>query len=494
MLNEKELTMQQVLNFCVPYKDSLSLRLSDMLQMQLENNLTLKKGCEEVFEEIIKMGYPTVLLENIHFKINSDGISKKYFSYDYVGMINKFLKTLGITNYEIDESKDIDSQVMYIIKKLLCPIIQFVRNNDELILKRKFNKFYSDYLNIKNIQARNHVDVSQLEKFKPALLKTITKCTANMTVLVAILSQPIDMRIFDGVDKSKLLLYVNKLLLEKCMKTDENEGKIDNDIFSVINYVEHKEPTGENVNIKYLPDDFNKYGVDKPKNYSYHDFLLKFREYINKHPKLKLTKVDLDYFNNYSFDEVNEFINTFFYEDMPTYNVGFIILPNGKSDMLKQKEIVATNEAKKIKIDFLAIQKRSYFSNTKVKPSMRLMGTGEWKNHIIYIYNNGNVVFELFDVNSDEFSSKSGAVYVTNVHKLGMFPNLTKNQVIEYIHKHKDGETIRKYHRGNWKEKISAYIEAPKKYEYDEIYAIVKEQCPNIQENKDVKHYVKGIS
>lgn len=517
MLNEKELTMQQVLNFCVPYKDSLSLSYPTIVAMQeLETTQDQLDSelCQEILSKHKLLVYNNLsnnVVQNIKLKIASDNVSKKYIAYDYCDLINRYLRYIGISKeqFVFDDEKNIDEQIQQLKKNYLKPLRMFIEQNiNNLdIIKERFPMEFLNYMSLlydKKQEVLGAINVFPGPeqtinrkvnlKFPEYMLKSLRMFSMYIENIINDLDEPILMNLFDKVDKSQLLLYINKLLLEKCKKTDKENNKIDNTIFSIINYVEHKEINGDNTSVKIFNMIRPGEQVSNYFTYTYKDFLIEYKNYISKHPKLKLTKVDLDYFNNYTFDEVNEFINTFFYEDMPTYKGGFIILPNEPTDMLNKKEVVETKEAKKMKVDLLAIQKRSYFSNTKTQPSIRLMGTGEWKNHIIYIYNNGNVVFELFDINSDKFSSKSGAVYVTNVHKLGMFPNLSKRKVIEYIKQNKNGEIFRKYHTSDWQDIISDYIEAPKKYEYDEIYDIVKEQCPNIQEYEDVKHYVKGIS
>lgn len=317
-----------------------------------------------------------------------------------------------------------------------------------------FTKNYfesEEYCNI----ARDYTmtDAQKIERIKQDLNNQITHCIRGCRILNEEYSKfklPISSNA--DIEGLKLLIYWNTL-------RKINSTNIQNNlIYSVINYYQKNV---NNDNLKYKKINF------KGKIYTFQDFEKLIQEYLLKHKEINMERIEDGFFDQWSPEEINEYLNEFEKETLKKFE---IINPNQiffPVNRVVDNELVIIDHHNTIQNknseSLLALQKRQFYADHNDKIYKCLMGKDEFKGHIAIVLNNGYVIFEKYDIKDQEFSTKNGAAYIMTINNFNKFSKKSLTEVRDYIKK-QNNEIVQmdqitfKCHKGNWKDYIEKYF------------------------------------
>jgi len=154
---------------------------------------------------------------------------------------------------------------------------------------------------------------------------------------------------------------------------------------------------------------------------------------------------------------------------------------------------VSKDEIYKKKKELLE-EKITFFSSTV--PIIKIKGTNKMKGYYGYVYRNGNVIFEKYYEDIDNYvPAINEAIYVMNIHNFMELSKLSKSEIIEYIKENKSS-VRRIYHSKNWKEKIIRIIKEKTTITKDNVTEMFKKlsEQKNIEGLKELRENLSPSS
>ena len=485
MLNEKSLSFNEVVNYGLPHLLSPRLDFNviktfyskedvkylekdiDNLKRKLINEYSI---AEPIVESYLKNGY--------FLLIASNGTEKKVYldiSTLYAKILNSFVPSNEIDdfcnklnkencdekmfeNYAIEELKELrnkisksDSSDTFDLKKYLAN-----PNQSWIYVMYKMSRINLIEINKKYDGLREYVK-TLITKIIVAH-KYLVKDFKNLTIS------------FDKIDQEKFLFYVNARILNTCREMN----KIDNSIYSVINYYMDKCEDGiPDLSFTYKDDN------DKISKYTFKNFLEDLKDYVLKHPEINLAHLNSNIFKDMEVEDVEKYLTEFTNETLNNFEVvnpETIFLPNN-TESGKKREISGKKKNKSSEISLLVLQKRMFYSENRYKLYKTLMGKNKFKGYIANIFKNGNVIFEKYDFKEGNISTKPGAAYIMTVNNFNTFCKKNISEIREYIKNNKGESKIEfKCHRGNWEEYIQNKIDEDTGISLEEVEKVLKKK------------------
>lgn len=442
----------------INYK-SVKKELSDFIEETKKKMIKQYELPEKVVSEYFDFGYI------FSFSLNKD--NKLFLHYDF----STYLSALSLY-FEGDESYSVnyvekiasgewnkDDILTFTndkLKSIRKEIKELKASNLQHLVSQllvKYPLFMKDMLDKYYAPLRTQFDVpdnKKIEIMKDNVSTEITKLIMNNRYLNnELFSKEINFQ--NGIiSTDSLKFYYNYYLLEKIIKKDDD--KRNNAIYAVINYYQ-KTSTKEQ-----LP---------KFSDYSFSDFSKSLQEYLLKHKEVNMERIDDGFFDGWSAEEVNEYLDEFEKETLKKFEVidpNSVFFPPNKSEnknILINNDIYDKNQSKEESL--LSLKKRQFYADHNDEIYQCLMGKDEFKGHIAMVLKNGYVIFEKYDVKDENFSTKNGAAYIMTINNFNKFSKKSLTEVREYIKNQDDGiinmdKITFRCHRGNWEEYISEYF------------------------------------
>lgn len=496
------------LNYC----DSSSAMNTNVL-LQCISNKEDKKRFIEDYNNAIKSifaesaGIDSILYEflnlnskDFYIQIVSEGDGNVYMNYWNI-LYNILCYVCRGKNFEMsDIRKTFEGASTYeeaydIASKRFVEIIRTLRKEltnidiKECVNDQKVDELMRDYPSILTMAAES---INQRQERKPyekyidiwyGVKEGIDCLTqlifANKKLHNCIKKHPIDLEKYN-INKEKLAFVIFSGDLDYILAHD-NGGEINKNIYPILSYF--KETVGrDNSNLSYY--DYDSKTSDYTYEYTYKSFLESLQEYVKKHRDVNCDILPFDYFEGWSSEEVDEFLNIFTEETLSNFkeiDPGVLFLPNSKGTTDREKKNTDTIKKEAV-FSLLPLEKREFYSKNRDKIHMSLLGEKKFKGYILNVLNNGYVIFERYDTKEGDISSKSAAAYIMNIFNFKSLYEMSPSEVRSFIKSQDKSKPIfdrvdYKCHMGNWQEHLQKYFDedtgiTPK--DVDEVLAMEK--------------------
>lgn len=347
------------------------------------------------------------------------------------------------------------------------------------LLNEYSSAFTADYLGSNDfIQLANNFSMHDSQKIsiiKQQMNDIITKVLVNNRALKDELFNEKFNALYSAMDIEMMKFDIYSNLLENIvLKNDDN-----NYIYSIINYYQKNEDN----------DDIRKKVIlFRNKKYTFNDFEKNIQKYLLQHKEVNLERIDDGFFDNWSAEEVNEYLDEFEKETLKKFEVidpNSVFFPptkNENKNILINNDVYDKNKTKEESL--LSLKKRQFYADHNDEIYQCLMGKDEFKGHIAMVLKNGYVIFEKYDVKDENFSTKNGAAYIMTINNFNKFSKKSLTEVREYIKNQDDGiinmdKITFRCHRGNWEEYISEYFDKDTGIDLNTIQIAVQSASEN---------------
>ena len=237
----EEMSIEEILNYSVPYDDEYTIPLFSFDKLSKNKN---KK--DKLYNKAINI--QKCYLDDFGSLLPSAIRSKMYNGKRVISFDSRYfiLSTLRVFGIKIDKD--------YIDKDLILYAKNEIRN-----LRSKLNKV-SNMEELKNINRGLHDTIMSSKRSKFAINNceriiedyrtVLSKILCNLEGLCKELEKPLDESLFSEIDKEKLLFAHTCLALDSCASREE----VYNSIYTVIKYLRENNKNN-NVEIYYCKND-----------------------------------------------------------------------------------------------------------------------------------------------------------------------------------------------------------------------------------------------
>ncbi len=266
---------------------------------------------------------------------------------------------------------------------------------------------------------------------------------------------PLDLRMFEGLDKAKFELYLADKYLTRAYETDSDYEK-QACVFYLCTYI--RETMSSDVSIKN----------ERGEQVTFRKLLQRYKKLLKDNKTLKPIDEDRSNFDGYHVKHVENHVKKYFIT-----GVNWQIIPTGFDESELDERIIESlnrtynylsldEKEKQIKERFATYKRKmQFFENTGYVH--RVYGTNSFDGYIAFIYPNGEVIMEkFFDDHARCLPTVNEAIYNVNVKDFEALSSIKKTKLI------KEGKCTRIIHRGNWEAKGQEIINRPSTPETEE--------------------------
>jgi hypothetical protein len=457
-----ELSVEELVEYCSENQEELSSAMNS-IRRDFENAMISISGYTKAKHEFF---------DNLRLITNYKNSDTQIYV-SPVCFINRLKEILGVKSESMDLE---DSTLMEEFRKRLDRL-EYVTNLDELQLT--FPAIYEDYqysFTIPKDAQKEYFQKRGLSTdFKTFLSeqKEMYHSLVNNAKYIEDFANefPINLDMFEGLDKDKFELYVAKKYLDFAKNCDEAKYK-QRAIYYLTTYL--NESCGNYKSMEY-----------KDKELSNLSLLKDFRRFLMRNRELKPVNESRDVFHNYHIKHVKNHINKYFDGLKNWYAVKLTpeeIINNQKARLLRiqkynqehpEEETRDSKHKKAEKYMKMLLRKLNFYENSDY--ALRLFGTGPFESHVAYFYPNGMVaVDKLFYESLNINPTYNEAIYVMDTNTfLNMMkmdkPALRENDNVKRI-----------VHSRNWEERLKKEIESPTiQLDQEEAKVLTNKYKPN---------------
>ncbi len=464
MINESKLTINELMNFGINYSTPIQLNV-DILEYLFDDKYKRRafhKKMEEIGSDLAeRFKLPNYIVQTYFndgdiFLYESNAQEKNIY-FNYHVLMKHLLKFFICKNKEeTSEEHEMISSILYndadTLKVLTNKIIKDVRTKlshmDNINEIKNYisshyyiNEYFSKWNEFYGKMPLNEAIPSEII-FQEILCKDITGIIIQNKELVKFTYEnALNTKILDGINKEKFLFYLAVSTLNSCSKLEE----VDSSVYYAINYYLHK--IEENTSNIFI-------GVDNH-CYSFLDFSIDLKNYLQKHPTIGMKRFKEDAFKGWSPKEVKECLSTLNEETLQNFsiiNTEDVYIPNSENTGNERKKYERRKNTKKGVEEYnnLALAKKKFYMNNKEQIYATLMGKNKFDGYIAHVLKNGYVIFEKFDKTSGMISNQSGAAYIMTIDNFNEFSTRSIGEIRDYVKNHPNGDINYKCHAGNW--------------------------------------------
>ena len=469
MLNEKNMTIEEILNYGIPYSDSIIIPNTVVEEMFFERK-KINKQIERLNSIIINnVGeYGNVLSTTFKIKYK-DG--KRVISYDAKNFLRSLCNSFGIVyhgnlNDKTEYIKYIKNHIRTIKMQLKnVESVEEIKDLNPILYKNIKRDKYADLFNSKLVTKR------YIDKF----CESISKVSINLEPTCELLEMPLSYDVFDGVNKEKLLFYI------ACCSftfTKYKSGEsMHNGIYTAINYILEKGKDNHNniiLNNMSIVISDNQLGYND--RYSYKNFVTDCNQILKEYPSINEEIINPKRFEGKTIREINDYLELYRLTCGRTLDTNWELLPEGKREdngvHYYKAKVRKNNKKIDSKVEKVYSEKIEFFENSE--PLFRICGKDKFEGYSGFIYKNGLVFFE--KIGSDDKIAKNTALYVMNIYNFIQFSQLTKQQIIEYNKSQDSNKIIRINHNNNWQNRAQAILNSNTDISMNDVNEIVQKQ------------------
>lgn len=497
MKNINEMSINEILNYSVPYNAEYVITIPDFHKLYIDKNKKSKllNRAKEIIDNNIG-DYGFNLATTIKCKIVNN---KRVFCYDSNFVIFSILKSLNI-----DISDDLmqkNNLIEYTKEqiRIIRSNLKNIKNVNEL--SNILPNIYKSILNDKTARMILNTK-SGIEGFIKKYKEDLTKLLVNLENLCVELEKPIEEKYFEGIDKNLLLHIISAIALDLARE----DNAINDSIYTAMKYYnENKSNIKYKDSVTYFTSP--SYNGRKISRCSYSKFIEYYKDYMSNHKYLKEEILSNEKYNNMSVEDVKKYMEEHrnkIQQEMiekeqeelkskkeqeekkqliksirEELTVNWELCPSGT----KQTETSVhcyTPKIKREKYDNPKFQKIyeekiQFFSNSDYV--IHIFGKDKFEGYEGYIYPNGIVLFE--KLTTKRSISKNTALYVMDVRNFVELSKKNKQEIIEIIGNNEEENLKRINHSKNWQVRA--------------INVINKKTDISLEELRNIKLYQKKI-
>lgn len=498
MKKVEEMSIEEILNYSVPYDDEYTIPLFSFDKLSKNKN---KK--DKIYNKAINIQkcyldeFGLLLPSAIRSKMYN---GKRVFSFDSSYFL---LSLLRIFSIEIDKD--------YTDKELILYTKNEIRN-----LRTKLNKVD----NMEELKDINHglydaiissksrkFAINNCEKIIQDYRISLSKVSCNLEGLCNELEKPLDESWFSEIDKEKLLFVHTCLALNSCISREEAY----NSIYTVIKYLRENKKNN-NVELYYCKNDnYNELYSEK---FNYGRLTKNYEEYLKIHKEIEEKPLDENEYKDKSKEELEKYLENKranylkFKEEQEklkkeAFNkkleeqkkleerqkelekikseltLNWELCPSGTLETEKSVHVytpkIKRGEYDKSKFQKIYDEKVEFFSKSDYV--IHIFGKEKFEGYEGYIYPNGIVLFEMLTKKGS--IAKNTALYVMDIRNFIEFSKMNKQQIMEIIKDNEENNLKRINHSKNWQVRA--------------LNVINKETDITLEELRNVKLYQKRI-
>ena len=416
----------KVLLQCIPNKEDKKRFIKDYNNI-VNSIFTKCAGIDNILHEFLELNS-----KNLYIQVVSEEDDYVYLNY-WNFLFNILAYVCRGKNYEmfdirklIEEAEDYEN-IKDIASKEFVEIIRTLRkelmdiDSNGVYSDQKINELMHDYPSIFEM-----AEVSIRQKQEPYVkyfhidsgIKEGINCLtqlifANKKFYDCIKKHPIDLEKYN-VDKEKLAFVLFAGDLDYILEKDQDGGKINKNIYPILSYFKET-VNNDNGHLSYY--DYDVKTDDFTHKHTYKSFVESLQEYVKRHREVNCDILPLNYFEGWSSEEVNEFLDIFTEETLSNFkeiDPGVLFLPNGKGTAGDREKGTPTEVKEKV-FSLLPLEKREFYSKNRDKIYMSLLGEKKFKGYILNVLNNGYIIFEKYDTKEGDISNKNAAAYIMNI-------------------------------------------------------------------------------
>lgn len=494
----EEMSIEEILNYSVPYDDEYTIPLFSFDKLSRNKN---KK--DKLYNKAINI--QKCYLDDFGSLLPSAIRSKMYNGKRVISFDSRYfiLSTLRVFGIKIDKD--------YIDKDLILYAKNEIRN-----LRSKLNKV-SNMEELKNINRGLHDTIMSSKRSKFAINNceriiedyrtVLSKILCNLEGLCKELEKPLDESLFSEIDKEKLLFAHTCLALDSCTSREE----VYNSIYTVIKYLRENNKNN-NVEIYYCKNDNYKELCAEKFNYGR---LTKIcEEYLKLHKEIEDKPLDENEYKDKSKEKLEKYLENkrdnylkFKKEQEELKKEAFNkkleeqkkleerqkelekikseltlnweLCPSGTLETEKSVHVytpkIKRGEYDRSKFQKIYDEKVDFFSKSDYV--IHIFGKEKFEGYEGYIYPNGIVLFEMLTKKGN--IAKNTALYVMDIRNFIEFSKMNKQQIMEIIKDNEENNLKRINHSKNWQVRA--------------LNVINKETDITLEELRNVKLYQKRI-
>lgn len=469
MLNERKMSIEEILNYGIPYADSICLPINDLF---VDKN-KYKKHTDKLynvlfnnFGDLGRYGFDVKIGMKTEY-INE----KRVISYDCRSFVYSLVTSLGV---KYDGNLNDNESVVLCIKKHIRNLKTELKGTTNLHqmeslvpnLCKNMDPQLCKLLSGSNIFYKHYVD-----NFCDAL----SKISLNLKYVCEFLKQPLPYDAFNGIDREKLLFYI------ACSSFAFSEYKSNesfhNGIYTTMKYILEKgKDYNKNLAIKNMRIIISDTESVSSKSYSYKDLLTDYNAFLKANPNIKEEIINPKRIEGKTLREINDYLELYRLTCGRTLDANWELLPEGKREdngvHYYTAKVRKNNKKIDSKVEKVYREKIDFFENSE--PLFRIFGKDKFEGYSGFIYKNGLVFFE--KIGSDDKMAKNTALYVMNIYNFIQFSQLTKQQIIEYNKNEEGSKITRINHNINWQQRATDILESQTDISMDEVNEVIERQ------------------
>lgn len=469
MLNERNMSIEEILNYGIPYSNNISIPMSDLVTSKneiIEHSKKIEKILKDNLGNICIFGFDAIIGMKTKYQ---DG--KRVISYDTRTFLHCLIKNLGI-KYDGD-LYDYVTTCDFIKKN-----VRNIRNNLNKV--NNFSELEKLVPNLcKDIDKQIHSMLIESPDFFKYYINNINnilcKLNFNLRYVCDCLEQPLPYETFNGANKEKLLFYI------ACCSftfTKYNKDKnFHNGIYTTMKYILEKgKKYNKNLTIKNMKIIVSNSETVSSKDYSYRKLLEDYNEFLKANPNIKEEIINPKRIEGKTLREINDYLELYRLTCGRTLDTNWELLPEGKREdngvHYYTAKIRKNNKKIDSKVEKIYREKIEFFEDSE--PLFRICGKDKFEGYSGFIYKNGLVFFE--KIGSDDKMAKNTALYVMNIYNFIQFSQLTKQQIIEYNKNEEGNKITRINHNNNWQQRALNILESQTNISMDEVNDVIERQ------------------
>lgn len=443
MKKSTDMTMDEILNYSVPYEDEYIIYLKDFDKICFDKTILHKRIDDILHSNIGEYGYFIQDVINLKFKLVGN---KRVISFDSTFFLNALLMTLGRSEDVIsNENKHLQfnrQELMEYVKKVIKEVKSNLKNGKD-VEKYIANLYYSvhgDYASYENYHDKRY-----LKQDAEDLYKMLSRVSINLEAVCNELENPIEEKYFAGVNRDKFMLFNSAMAISICRNTCD-EDSVHNAIYTVMKYLlqnkdNNKTKLGKELNCLLLGGNFCGVQLN---NWNYEVLNHYYIEYKNKHSKLEEEIIPESFYEGKNIEDINQILKERrsqfekeqkLREELSSLEeVCWTFLPSGSKNIENRVHMLTPKVKRDSKYEnsrFAEIFKEKIDFFESNKPVAMVQGKEKFEGYEGYIYLNGIVFLEM--LNSKKSNSKNTALYVMTINNFVEFSKKSKPEIIEII-------------------------------------------------------------
>ncbi len=441
MLDEKNMNINEIINYGYPYYKSINI------YNVILNQLFGKKEVEELIR--IKDCFYNKLKTNYSFPNTYINSFVENFDIFTVTYNERALRREITFNYKDFVYYIANSFSPYNAEEQMIQVTGTVKQIKNLAIK-KLKNIRDRFAEPDILNALFRMEGEELSKDNNVIDDVINSINRLYRDIYINNMYNVD-SLFEKCDKERLLFHIMVSGINICSGVGTDEGLI----YTIFKYYQEKdESTGVSLTYKGYLEDSSK---GKLINYSYPNFMQTLQKYVVAHPEYEFSRLDFEN-TDMTICEFKSLLREFDEKVKEKYrrvdDITFLpskLTGNNHSD---------SNNPKLVRANLIALKKKKLYSLYENQIYEKLQGKEKLKGYTAMVFKNGYVILEINDIKNDKIVTKSGAAYIMPLPLFNKLYDYSRTELRQYKANNPNSklEYIEHRENNNWEERIQKII------------------------------------